>query len=110
NTLGLNSRAQHAVRFTERAQLPAISRLAAAQGPAFVLGGGSNIVLEAELQRLLIKVETRGVRLLSEDEHGYLIEAEAGENWHCFVKACVERGWWGLENLALIPGTVGAAP
>lgn len=110
NTLGLDSLAALAVRFTDRSQLPALSQLASMHGPAFVLGGGSNIVLEAQLQRLLIKVETRGVRLLHEDEQQWLIEAEAGENWHDFVMSCVDRGWWGLENLALIPGTVGAAP
>src|SRR3546814_9047456 len=52
----------------------------------------------------------RGVRLLEARSDAWIIEAGAGENWHGFVSACMANGWDGLENLALIPGTVGAAP
>ncbi|KAG0197135.1 hypothetical protein BGX28_009354, partial [Mortierella sp. GBA30] len=51
-----------------------------------------------------------GRRLASEDEHAWFVEAGAGENWHEFVQWSLEQGWPGLENLALIPGQVGAAP
>lgn len=110
NTLGLRARAQTLVRFHSQEQLPAISTLAGDHSSVFVLGGGSNVVLAPQLDCLVIKVETRGVRLLEERPDAFIVEAQAGENWHAFVAHCVEKGWWGLENLALIPGTVGAAP
>src|SRR3546814_869198 len=59
---------------------------------------------------LVIKVETTGVELLSDTSDEWIVEAQAGERWHDFVEHCVKQGWNGLENLALIPGTVGAAP
>lgn len=111
NTLGLHSIAREVLRYHHQDQLPALSeRLAAEHGESFVLGGGSNVVLAPRLDCLVIKVESRGVRLLSDANGELLVEAEAGEIWHDFVQHCVNQGWNGLENLALIPGTVGAAP
>lgn len=110
NTLGLQARARALVRFHSQEHLPAISTLAGGFPTVFVLGGGSNVVLAPQLDCLVIKVETRGVRLLEETPDAFIVEAQAGENWHGFVEHCVKKGWWGLENLALIPGTVGAAP
>ncbi|MCY7306244.1 MAG: UDP-N-acetylmuramate dehydrogenase [Rhodoferax sp.] len=78
--------------------------------PKFVLGGGSNIVLTGDVKPLVLKVEIMGKRLLSETARGYTIEVGAGENWHELVRWSLEQGYPGLENLALIPGTVGAAP
>lgn len=76
----------------------------------FVLGGGSNIVLTGDVKPLVLKVEVMGRRLLREDARSYVVEAGAGENWHSFVSWTLAQGWPGLENMALIPGTVGAAP
>ncbi|GAB2912018.1 UDP-N-acetylmuramate dehydrogenase [Paralcaligenes ginsengisoli] len=76
----------------------------------FVLGGGSNVVLAPRLDSLVIKVESRGVRVLADSGDALIVEAQAGEVWHDFVALCIANGWNGLENLALIPGTVGAAP
>src|SRR3546814_9021644 len=67
-------------------------------------------ILAPELDCLVIKVETTGVELLSDTSDEWIVEAQAGERWHDFVEHCVKQGWNGLENLALIPGTVGAAP
>lgn len=59
----------------------------------------------------MVKVESRGIKLLSDDDgDDVVVEVQAGENWHEFVLHCVGQAWYGLENLALIPGTVGAAP
>lgn len=84
-------------------------RLAPKEG-FFVLGGGSNIVLTADVQQLVLKMEIRGLRLVQETEDAWVIEAGAGERWHDLVRWSLEQGYWGLENMALIPGTVGAAP
>jgi UDP-N-acetylmuramate dehydrogenase len=76
----------------------------------FVLGGGSNIVITGDIKPLVLKVEIMGRRLLGENARGWIVEAGAGENWHEFVSWTVHSGYPGLENLALIPGTVGGSP
>jgi UDP-N-acetylmuramate dehydrogenase len=75
-----------------------------------VLGGGSNIVLTGDVKPLVLKVEIMGKRLLREDAKTWVVEAGAGENWHDLVTWTLQNGYPGLENLALIPGTVGASP
>ncbi len=76
-----------------------------------ILGGGSNILLtQALLDTLVLKNEIKGIQLKREDANYFYIEAAAGENWHHFVVTCIKNGWAGVENLSLIPGTVGAAP
>lgn len=76
----------------------------------FVLGGGSNIVLTKDLDAVVLKVEVRGRRLVEETSRHWIVEAGAGEAWHGTVAWTLQQGWPGLENLALIPGSVGAAP
>ena len=78
--------------------------------PKFVLGGGSNIILTRDMPQIVLKVEVRGVRLVEERTDAWIVEAGAGEPWHELVAHTLAQGWPGLENLALIPGTVGAAP
>jgi UDP-N-acetylmuramate dehydrogenase len=78
--------------------------------PKFVLGGGSNIVLTGDVKPLVLKVEVMGRRVIEDGAKAVLLEAGAGENWHDFVSWTLDQGHAGLENLALIPGTVGASP
>ena len=78
--------------------------------PKFVLGGGSNIVLTGDVRPLVLKVEIAGRRLVEATPRAWVVEAGGGENWHDFVAWTLAQGWPGLENLALIPGTVGASP
>lgn len=110
NTLGLRSRAEHYVRIDDLAQLPALSALAARHGRLLVLGGGSNMVLPSEVDGLVVHMALRGVRLIEQRADAWIVEAAGGEVWHDFVQSCLAQGWDGLENLSLIPGTVGAAP
>lgn len=110
NTLGLVSQAGAFVTLDEPAQLPSLSALAGQASALLVLGGGSNLVLPEKVPGLVARVAFKGVRLLEARPDAWLIEAAGGESWHGFVSACVAQGWDGLENLALIPGTVGAAP
>jgi UDP-N-acetylmuramate dehydrogenase len=86
------------------------SSVTAKRFPCFVLGGGSNVLLPETLEALVIRPMLYGIRLIKTDGDRVVIEAMAGEQWHEFVMTTLARGWYGLENLALIPGTVGAAP
>ncbi|HUR87733.1 MAG TPA: UDP-N-acetylmuramate dehydrogenase [Ramlibacter sp.] len=78
--------------------------------PKFVLGGGSNIVITGDVKPLVLKVDVMGKRVLSDGPKATIVEAGAGENWHEFVAWTLEQGLPGLENLAMIPGTVGGTP
>jgi UDP-N-acetylmuramate dehydrogenase len=78
--------------------------------PLLVLGGGSNVVLRDDFPGLVIYLHFLGRELIREDEDYFYVKASAGENWHAFVDYCLGNHYWGLENLSLIPGNVGAAP
>ncbi|MBT0571430.1 UDP-N-acetylmuramate dehydrogenase [Curvibacter sp. CHRR-16] len=78
--------------------------------PKRVLGGGSNIVLTGDVEPLVLKSEVMGLRLLEETDKALIVEAGGGESWHGLVRWTLQQGYPGLENMALIPGTVGAAP
>jgi len=111
NTFGIVARAHRLARVKSEADVAALladAELAAA--PKFVLGGGSNIVLTGDVRPLVLKVEVRGRRLVEETDRLWVVEAGAGENWHETVAWTVAQGFAGLENLALIPGTVGGSP
>lgn len=111
NSFGLSQRAQALVRVRSADDVRAV--LHAPQwrhAPKFVLGGGTNLVITRDIEPLVLKVEMLGMRLLAEDDDAFVVEAGAGVGWHDFVAWTVANGWRGLENLALIPGTVGAAP
>ena len=75
-----------------------------------LLGGGSNILFINDYQGMTAVINTKGITIVGEDSDYTYIKANAGENWHQFVRWTVEHGYAGLENLSLIPGTVGAAP
>ncbi len=111
NTFGLPACAYALVRITSDADVrrvvdhPELGRL-----PKFVLGGGSNIVLTRDVPQVVLKIEVPGMRLLREQENAWIVEAGAGESWHELVAWTLQQGWPGLENLAFIPGTVGASP
>ena len=112
NSFGLPAVARRLVRVTSEADVKRLvddPRLGRA--PKFILGGGSNIVLTRDIASdVVIKVEVHGRRLVEERDDAWIVEAGAGEPWHDFVAWTLDRQWPGLENLALIPGTVGAAP
>lgn len=78
--------------------------------PILFLGGGSNVLFTHDFNGIVIRISSKGITVKDLDEHHVLVTAEAGENWDDFVRHCVGNGWAGLENLSLIPGTVGAAP
>jgi len=114
NSFGIQARALKLVRVrSQEAVEQLVQGLAPGVGddvPPLVLGGGSNLVITGDIKTLVIKVEITGRRLLETQEKGFVVEAGAGENWHDFVAWTLEQGCPGLENLALIPGSVGASP
>lgn len=110
NTLGLRSQAKAFLRLYSSSGLDALSEIVGRYPGVVVLGGGSNVVLAPQIDELVLHVETRGIAVVDEQQDARIIEAQAGESWHHFVEHCVDKNWGGLENLALIPGTVGAAP
>lgn len=75
-----------------------------------VLGGGSNILLTRDVPQWVLHNKITGIELVREDDAHVWLKVGAGEVWHHFVQYCVQRGYAGVENLSLIPGTVGAAP
>ena len=80
------------------------------QLPVFILGGGSNILLTRDIEGLVIKLEIKGINLVKEEGDQLWVEVGAGEMWHELVLHSIAQDWAGLENLSLIPGTVGASP
>ena len=75
-----------------------------------ILGGGSNMLFHSDFDGLIIKIASSGIEVINDDGRVVEVVSEAGEVWHTFVMQTLERGWGGLENLALIPGCVGASP
>ena len=91
--------------------LPGILADARLKGlPLLVLGGGSNILLTQDFPGVVLHIALQGYAVRSEDAQALEVAVAAGENWHEFVLSSLAQSWFGLENLALIPGTVGAAP
>ena len=111
NTLALPSRAALLARITAPAQLNALIDTGSLRRTRrFVLGGGSNLVLSGDFDGLVLHMSIPGRELVGEDADAWYVRAGAGEDWHDFVGWTLAQGWAGLENLSLIPGTVGAAP
>jgi UDP-N-acetylmuramate dehydrogenase len=111
NTFGIDALARY---YTEARSLELIQEILqsdiAKNNPILVLGGGSNLLLTKDVDALVIKNQLKGIQLIHEDEEHYFVKAAAGENWHSFVMYCIGKGYGGVENLALIPGNVGASP
>ena len=111
NTLGLEALAHYFVTIDSAEQLPLAWEFARERGlPMIPLGGGSNVVLTKDLEALVLKIQTMERIVLQRDDSRVLVRAGAGELWHEFVLWTLSIGGYGLENLSLIPGTVGAAP
>jgi UDP-N-acetylmuramate dehydrogenase len=111
NTLGLPATAATLIRIGSDADVrQVVDHPDYGRASKLILGGGSNLVLTRDVSACVLKIEVRGRRLVEARDDAWIIEAGAGENWHDLVAWTLEQGWPGLENLALIPGTVGAAP
>ncbi|WP_342245745.1 UDP-N-acetylmuramate dehydrogenase [Pseudomonas sp. OTU5201] len=111
NTFGVDVKARLFAEAHDDAEVREAIALAAERDlPLLVIGGGSNLLLTRDVEAFVLRMASRGVRVLADDGMNVLLEAEAGEPWHPLVLWTLEQGLGGLENLSLIPGTVGAAP
>jgi len=111
NSFGLPAVAATLVRLASEADVRrVVDHPVYGRAPKFILGGGSNVVLTRDIDAVVLKVEVMGRRLVAESPQAIVVEAGAGEAWHALVAWTLQQGWPGLENLALIPGSVGASP
>lgn len=111
HTFGLAAKARF---FCEIDSEPALQALL--KSPTFIkyphvfLGEGSNTLFTQDFPGIVVRLNIKGVQRLAENKEGIYLKVSAGENWHDFVKYTLENHYYGLENLSLIPGSVGAAP
>jgi len=111
NTFGFEVIAEQALQVTSKEDLIQGIQIAKEHHWAWqVLGSGSNVVLTENLPGLTLLMQIMGKTLVEQSSEHWIIDVGAGENWHAFVEWTIAQGWGGLENLALIPGTCGAAP
>ncbi len=115
NTFGINVTAKYFATFNS---VDGINELIEFNKPStsnrqrstLILGGGSNILFTKDYDGLVMKNEMTGIHEVKEDLHHIYVHVGAGEDWHGFVEHCLHNNWAGVENLALIPGNVGASP
>ena len=111
NTLAVDARARYFLRVTDDHSLDqALAWARAQQQPVLVIGEGSNLVLAGDWAGLVLQVALKGIEVLEETAESVTVAIAGGDHWHDCVTHTVQSGWYGLENLALIPGTAGAAP
>ncbi len=106
-TFGVDAEAQHFAEVVTHDELRTALHL---PGEKLFIGGGSNILFTRHYPGTVVKIGLQGMRIEREDDSFAYVRVAAGENWHAFVQYAVERDLGGIENLSLIPGTVGAAP
>lgn len=107
NTFGIEAVAMHFTVLNSREQLAEITEW---PGTKHIIGGGSNILLTRDVEGLTILNKLQGIEKIKEDAQHAWLKTASGEVWHELVMYAISHGWAGIENLALIPGTVGAAP
>lgn len=110
NTFGIEVSAKHFVEIHSVAELQELQLSDYFKLPKLILGGGSNILFTKDFDGLAIKLSIKGIEKLQENNDHVMVKVGAGENWHQFVLTSIENKWAGIENMSLIPGTVGAAP
>lgn len=109
NTFGLDVKAKHFAEVNSLIELKQ-ALIESENETHLFIGGGSNILLTKDYDGLVILNKIKGIQIEKETEDYVILKAYSGENWHEFVMYCVTHNWGGIENLSLIPGTIGAAP
>lgn len=110
NTFGIDACCKHFVEYQSAEEAQAVARMLANEDcPFLILGGGSNLLLTGDFEGTVIHSAIKGVEVVEETDSQVLVRVGSGETWDEFVDTCVCRGWYGAENLSLIPGEVGAS-
>lgn len=109
NTFGIEATARYFVEINSKEELPKLFD-ENKNSDVFILGGGSNLLFTQDIDKIVLKISIKGKELIEESDNSILLKIGAGENWHTLVEWCVQNNYAGIENLALIPGIVGAAP
>ena len=112
NTFGIHASARYFTNFTSLDDLEELFSFYTKNKltNTLILGGGSNILPTQDFNGLVAKNEMKGIEVVKEDTDKIYVKAGAGENWHQFVLYCTNKNFGGVENLSLIPGSVGASP
>jgi UDP-N-acetylmuramate dehydrogenase len=111
NTFGISSRAKFFIEVNSEEELEELFNLLEfKQNKKIFLGGGSNILFAKDFNGMVVLNKLKGMEIVKEDTESVLVRSMGGELWQDLVNFAVKRNYWGIENLALIPGTVGAAP
>ncbi|SOD88036.1 UDP-N-acetylmuramate dehydrogenase [Spirosoma fluviale] len=111
NTFGIDAKARYWVEISHEEDLRTLLQLTEfIDQPKLILGGGSNVLLCRDFSGLVVKISIQGIDVVREDDTHVYLTSGAGVGWHELVQFCVKQGYAGMENLSLIPGTVGAAP
>ncbi len=109
NTFGIDAKAKTLIEVTSEQEL--MQHLKALQGQhKFILGGGSNMLLQRDIEETVLHIHLKGKEIIKEENQQALVRGMAGENWHEFVLWTLQHDLGGLENLSLIPGNVGTTP
>ena len=107
NTFGIEAKAK---QFVSVSSIDELKEVLTANNDIFILGGGSNMLLTQDIQKLVVHVNLKGREIVEENDDFAIVKAQAGENWHEFVLWCINQNFGGIENLSLIPGNVGTTP
>lgn len=111
NTFGVNALARYFCRINHEEEFKSLLQTDLYKNEkVLILGGGSNILFTKDFDGLVVKIDIKGIEIVSEDDENVNVQVKSGENWHSLVLHCVNNNWGGIQNLSLIPGTVGAAP
>ena len=107
NTFGIDVKAKEFVALNSIEEL---KQLLQQQSDFFVLGGGSNLLLTQDIDKLVAHIAFKGIEIVENKDNSVIVKVAAGENWHQFVLWCIANDFGGIENMSLIPGNVGTAP
>lgn len=110
NTFGVDALARYFTQATTIDELQEALGYRQQTKDLLLLGGGSNVLFRNNFDGLVVRNNLKGISCVGEDEHFFYVKSAAGEVWHDFVLHCIDQGYAGVENLSLIPGSVGAAP
>lgn len=111
NTFGIEAKAKFFVELNNEEEIPELFSLPEfKENKKMFLGGGSNVLFTKDFNGIVVMNKLKGIEIIEENSKEARVHSMGGEIWHDLVNFCVDRGLWGIENLSLIPGTVGAAP